>query len=129
MNQKLLEKMLDAGFTKDEIIFLVRGEKDPAQEPAQEPAQVTPEPAPEAAQETSQGNSQETSQEQKADPEPNDLEKRLGGIEKNIANLVRAMQLNNVRDDSIKTTPETVEQNADRALTEIIRPPRMERGK
>ena len=114
MNTELLGKMLDAGFTKDEILSLVGTEPKPEPVPDPEP-DPTPEPTPEP--------------EPDPTPAPDPMEKRLDGIESKIADLVKAMQLNNRQNDSIKTTPETVEQNADRALSEIIRPPRKERGK
>ena len=120
MNTELLGKMLDAGFTKDEILSLVGTEPKPEPVPDPEPDPTPdPEPAPDPAPDP----------EPKTTPDPDPMEKRLDGIESKIADLVKAMQLNNLQNDSIKTTPETVEQNADRALTEIIRPPRKERGK
>ena len=120
MNTELLGKMLDAGFTKDEILSLVGTEPKPEPVPDPEPDPTPdPEPAPDPAPDP----------EPKTTPDPDPMEKRLDGIESKIADLVKAMQLNNLQNDSIKTTPETVEQNADRALSEIIRPPRKERGK
>lgn len=118
MNTELLGKMLDAGFTKEEILSLVGTEPKPEPVPDPEP-DPTPEPPPEPTPEP----------EPDPTPAPDPMEKRLDGIESKIADLVKAMQLNNLQNDSIKTTPETVEQNADRALSEIIRPPRKERGK
>ena len=118
MNTELLGKMLDAGFTKEEILSLAGIE--PKNEPVPDPEPVPePEPAPDPAPDP----------EPDPTPTPDPMEKRLEGIESKIADLVKAMQLNNLQNDAIKTTPETVEQNADRALTEIIRPPRQERGK
>ena len=120
MNTELLGKMLDAGFTKDEILSLVGTEPKPDPVPDPEPDPTpNPDPAPDPAPDP----------EPNPPPDPDPMEKRLDGIESKIADLVKAMQLNNLKNDSINTTPETVEQNADRALTEIIRPPRKERGK
>lgn len=116
MNPELLGKMLDAGFTKEEILSLAGTEPKPEPVPDPEP-DPTPEPTPEPEPEPD------------PTPAPDPMEKRLDGIESKIADLVKAMQLNNLQNDSINTTPETVEQNADRALSEIIRPPRKERGK
>ena len=122
MNTELLGKMLDAGFTKDEILSLVGTEPKPEPVPDPEP-DPTPEPTPNPDPEPV------PDPEQNPTPAPDPMEKRLDGIESKIADLVKAMQLNNLQNDAIKTTPETVEQNADRALSEIIRPPRKERGK
>lgn len=120
MNTELLGKMLDAGFTKDEILSLVGTEPKPDPVPDPEPVpNPEPDPAPDPAPDP----------EPNPTPDPDPMEKRLDGIESKIADLVKAMQLNNLKNDSMKNTPETVEQNADRALTEIIRPPRHERGK
>ena len=120
MNTELLGKMLDAGFTKDEILSLVGTEPKP--EPIPDPEPV-PNPEPDPATDPAPDPEPDPT------PDPDPTEKRLAGIESKIADLVKAMQLNNLQNDSIKTTPETVEQNADRALSEIIRPPRKERGK
>lgn len=125
MNTDLLGKMLDAGFTKEEILSLVKPEPmtSQAEAAADDPEPVSAEPAAPAE------------PEQKApDPEPGPaadtaaMEKRLDGIESKIADLVKAIQVNNLRNDNIETMPDTVEQNADRALAEIIRPPRRERS-
>ena len=111
MKTELMEKMLDAGFTKDEILQLAGS------------APAAPETAPENAPVIAQETAPETAPEQKNDA----LEARLNGIEKNISDLVKAMQLANVRNDSFNESMTTPEELADRALTEIIRPPRREK--
>ena len=112
MKQELLEKMLDAGFTKDEIMQLA-GSAPAVQETA-------PETAPESVQETAPESAPESVQD--------NTEKRLAGIEKNIADLVKAMQLANLRNDSFDNPAESLEKRTDQAMAEIIRPPRRERG-
>lgn len=129
MKAELLEKLLDAGFTKSEIIQLARDEpisSEPAAAADPEPAaavEVIPEsvntepddiPEPEAAAETV--------------PEPDNTEKRLAGIEKNIADLIKAVQVGNLKNDSFPNPVESTESLADKSIFEIIRPARKERG-
>ena len=118
MKQELLEKMLDAGFSKDEIMELVHGTTAAAaQETAPETAPENPSPV--ESQETAPENpSQETAQE----TAPDSMETRMAGIEKNIADLVKAMQLANLRNDSFDNPAESLEQKTDEAMADIIRP-------
>ena len=122
MKQELLEKMLDAGFTKNEIMELIHGTTAAAQETAPETAPENPSPV--ENQETAPENpfpenpSPETAQE----TAPDSMETRMAGIEKNIADLVKAMQLANLRNDSFDNPAESLEQKTDEAMADIIRP-------
>lgn len=119
MDAVLLGKMLDAGFTKEEILSLVNPEPmaSQAEAAADDPEPVDAEPAAHAE------------PEQKApDPEPGPaadnaaMEKRLSGIEKSISDLVKTMQAENRKRDTMGGLPESLEAEADRIMKSIIRP-------
>lgn len=119
MNTDTLVRLLDAGFTKDEIMKLTETQpapepKQPAPEPSPEPEQPAPapeQPAPE----------QETEPEQPA-PETGETDKRLSAIENNIAQLVKAVQMNNLKNDSFGSVPDSLETQTDKIMAAIIRP-------
>lgn len=119
MNTDLLGKMLDAGFTKEEILSLVKTEPvtSQAEAAADDPEPVDAEPAAPAE------------PEQKAtDPEPGPaadnaaMEKRLSGIEKSISDLVKTMQAENRKRDTMGGLPDSLEDETDRIMKSIIRP-------
>lgn len=118
MDAVLLGKMLDAGFTKEEILSLIPAEpmtsqadvaaKDPEPvdaEPAAptEPVQKAPDPVPGPAADTAA------------------MEKRLSGIEKSISDLVKTMQAENRKRDTIGGFPDSLEDETDRVMKSIIR--------
>ena len=105
MKPELLEKLLDAGFTKEEIFRLARDE--PA---AQEPDKTPQEP-------------DKTPQEPDKTPlEPDKTAEKLNGIEKAIEELRKAVQANNVRNDSFGSPAESLETQTDKIMAGIIRP-------
>ena len=128
MNTELLGKMLDAGFTKNEIMQLVGNNTEPANT---EPVQVETPPVVNQDPSPVETAPVETPNEPETPTEPNtseQMEKRLSGIEKNIADLVKAMQLSNVRNDSFNNDMETLEERTDKAMAGIIRPARRTKG-
>lgn len=120
MDAVLLGKMLDAGFTKDEIMKLIPAEPmtSQAEAAADDPEPVETEPA------------EQTEPEQKApDPVPGPaadnnaaMEKRLSGIEKSISDLMKTIQAENRKHDSIGGLPESLDEETDRIMKGIIRP-------
>ena len=119
MNPETLVKLIDAGFTKQEIMELTG---KPITEPTPAPAAAAPdpEPAPAAA---------------APDPEPapaapaapaqdeNSIETRLDGIENSIKDMMKSFQAENVRRDSFNNVPaETLESQTDKIMMSIIRP-------
>ena len=119
MNADLLGKMLDAGFTKEEILSLIPAEPmtSQADAAADDPEPVDAEPAAPAE------------PEQKApDPEPGPaadnaaMEKRLSGIEKSISDLVKTMQAENRKRDTMGGLPDSLEDETDRIMKNMIRP-------
>ena len=117
MKLELLERLLDAGFNKEEIIRLARDE--PNTEPTPEPVA---EPNPEPVTEPTPEPVTEPTPEPVTNPEPNETEKRLSGIEKSISDLMKAIQTNNLRNDSFGEKPESLEEETDRIMKSIIRP-------
>ena len=121
MKAELLEKLLDAGFSKDEIIQLARDEPvaaAPVPEAQPEPAEPDQEAEKEAEPEKASDIEQISSE----------TEKRIAGIEKSIADLLKSVQVGNLKTDFIKTPIETAESLADSSIVQIIRPARHERG-
>ena len=117
MKAELLEKLLDAGFTKDEIIQLARDEPDQDPnpvEPDQDPNPVEPEPKP--------------VQNPGSDTDNDETEKRLSGIEKNLSDLVKAIQLQNLRNDSFSDIGDSLEDKTDKIMMSIIRPEPEKKG-
>ena len=120
MNADLLGKMLDAGFTKEEILSLIPAEQktSQAEAAADDPEPIDAEPA------------SPTEPEQNApDPEAGQaaennaaMEKRLSGIEKSISDLVKTMQAENRKRDSIGGLPISLDEETDRIMKGIIRP-------
>ena len=120
MDAVLLGKMLDAGFTKDEILKLIPGEPitSQAEAAADDPEPVDAEPA-----------APEEPEHKAPDPEPGPaadnnaaMEKRLSGIEKSISDLMKTIQAENRKRDSIGGLPESIEEETDRIMKGIIRP-------
>lgn len=120
MNTDLLGKMLDAGFTKEEILSLVKPEPmtSQAEAAADDPEPVEAEPAAPAEPEQNA-----------PDPEPGPaadnnaaMEKRLSGIEKSISDLVKTIQADNRKRDTMGGFPDSLEDETDRVMKSIIRP-------
>lgn len=123
MKVELLEKLLDAGFSKNEIIELARDQPitqdpEPAKEP--EPEKKEPEPEPEKKELEPEPEKKEP---EKKDPEPEDTTgKRLDSIEQSIAKLIKTIQSGNVKKDSFGAGQDSLEEQTDRIMASIIRP-------
>ena len=118
MKADLMEKMLDAGFTKEEIFRIIEPEAAPAKEPEKEPAaapakEPTKEPAPSPEKESAPAP---------ADQKADETEKRLAGIEKSISDLIKTIQAENIKKDSFGGAPDSLEEQTDRIMASIIRP-------
>lgn len=133
MKADLMEKMLDAGFTKEEIFRILdpapatgtataaapapAPDKEPApapeKEPEKEPAAA---PAPEPEKEPTKAPAAP------ADPKADETEKRLAGIEQSISDLIKTLQAENIKRDSFGGTPDSLEEQTDRIMASIIRP-------
>lgn len=103
-------KLLESGFTVDEI----RKMQEPAPEPQQEPQQEQ-EPEPE--------RQQETAPEPQKEPEPSETDKRLDALETSIAKLVKTLQESNLKNSSFNSDPtDSLEAQTDKIMASIIRP-------
>lgn len=134
MKADLMEKMLDAGFTKEEIFRIIEEPAatggDTASAPAQEPdTKTAAAPAQEPDTKTATAPAQEPEKKTAAAPvqEPekktaDETEKRLAGIEKSISDLIKSIQAENIKRDSFGGTPDSLEEQTDRIMASIIRP-------
>ena len=116
MKYEQISKLIDAGFTKDEIMQLARDEPLQKSEPEPEP-QPGPEPEPEPEPE------KKTTPEPEPQPEPDSqIGDRLTSIEKSISDLMKAFQSENLKNDQIRTTAQTLQEKTDAIMASIIRP-------
>ena len=93
-------RLLDAGYTKEEIAALT---SDPEPEQKPEPEEK-PEPEP------------------KPEPAEDQTGTRLDALEKSIASLIKTIQVSNVNNKSIPTLPADSTKIVDDAMASIIRP-------
>lgn len=119
MTTGLLEKLIDAGFTKDEIMRLARDE----------PEQVKDQPAPEEPKQPEPENIQD--QPAPEEPKPQDsgiseyvtkMGDRLTGIEQKFTDLLKTIQSQNLRNDFIQSAGDDLETQTDNIMKSIIRP-------
>ena len=106
-------KLLESGFTAEEIRKMQ--EPEPAPEPQPEPQ---PEPEPEPQKE----RQQETAPEPQKEPEPSETDKRLDALETSIAKLVKTLQESNLKNSSFNSDPaDSLEAQTDKIMASIIR--------
>ena len=111
-------KLLESGFTVDEIRKM--------QEPAPEPQQ---DPQPEPQKEPEPERQQETAPEPQQDPEPSETEKRLGALETSIEKLVKTLQESNLKNSSFNSAgTDSLEAQTDKIMASIIRPEPIKKG-
>ena len=116
-------RLLDAGYTRDEITAMGTGETLSEVKPT-EPVNPIPEVKP-----TEPVNpipeSPKTSETQTTDPESDGLTKRLDSIEESIQKMIKTFQNNNLKHDSFGGF-ESLEDKTDDIMKSIIRPERKE---
>ena len=122
MTTGLLEKLIDAGFTKDEIMRLARDEPEPIkdqpapEEPKQpEPENIQKQPAQPVQEEPKQQDSGISETVTK-------MGDRLSGIEQKFTDLLKAIQNQNLRNDFIQSAGDDLETQTDNIMKSIIRP-------
>lgn len=100
-------KLVNAGYTKSEIEQMQEPEPQPEPQPDPQP-EPQPEPEPEPQ------------------PESNQLQEvknELSKTQKQLADLVKQMQQNNLRTASVNILPENdLDNKTDQAMSELIRP-------
>ena len=121
MKPELLEKLLNAGFTKDEIIQLARDEPNPEPTPNPDPT-PNPEPNPEPTPNPEPNPEPTPNPTLEPNPVSDATEKRLSGIEKGISDLIKAVQASNLKNDSFGNSADSLEAQTDRIMASIIRP-------
>ena len=105
-------KLLDAGYTKDEISAMDSQEQLPADQQEPEPAQQ-PEEQPEAPAENNDSVNAEVSA----------LKDEISNTRQQLAQLVKQMQSSNLKTASVNILPEAdLERKTDEAMAELIRP-------
>ena len=135
MTIEQITALVNAGFTKDEIMAMTAPAQEPAapaqaqqtaQEPAQEPAQQT---APAQAQAQLQQMTQQIAQEPAAQQEISlaDVIKSNQAVMENISKLTAAVQANAIR-TAVQPSGGQPAYTAEQAIAEIIAPPRRERN-
>lgn len=101
-------KLLDAGYTKEEIAAMT---SDPE-----------PKPAPEEKPEQKPEPEEKPEPEPKPEPAEDQTGARLDALEKSIASLIKTIQVSNVNDKHIQTLPNDSTKIVDDAMASIIRP-------
>ena len=134
MKAELLERLLDAGFSKDEIIQLARDEPikhegDNDDEKNQHPGNPESENEDNPGDQDNHGDQDNPGDQDNTDDKDKQnnnsrtaFETRLEGIEKRIGDLIKAVQTSNVKNDSIKNHSDTLEDETDKIMRSIIRP-------
>lgn len=134
MKAELLERLLDAGFSKDEIIQLARDEPTKQEganddEKIEHPGITKPENEDNPGNQDNSGNQDNPgsndnpgNQDKQEDNPGSAFETRLEGIEKRIGDLIKAVQTSNLKNDSIKNPSDTLEDETDKIMKSIIRP-------
>ena len=128
MTIEQITALVNAGFTKDDILAMTAQEQ--AQQMTQEPE--AQEPAQEPAQQTAQAQAQLQQMAQKTAQEPAQPEISLADVIKsnqlvmeNISKLTAAVQANAIR-TAVQPNGVQPEYTAEQAIAEIIAPPRKE---
>ena len=104
-------KLLDAGYTKDEITAM--DNQEPKDDPKPEPEpKDDPKPEPKPKDNTDSVNAEVTA-----------LKDELSNTQKQLAQLVKQMQSNNLKTASVNILPDSdLEKKTDEAMAELIRP-------
>ena len=125
MKADLLERLLDAGFTKTEILQLARDEPTPDPEPNPTPApdpEPNPTPTPDPNPTPEPNPTPDPNPTPAPAPDTSGIDQRLTGIEKTISDLVKTIQASNLKNDSFGNNPDSLETQTDKIMASIIRP-------
>ena len=128
MKAELLERLLDAGFSKDEIIQLARDEPIKQEgahddEKIEHPGITKPENEDNPGNQDNPGSNDNPGNQDKQEDNPGSaFETRLEGIEKRISDLIKTVQTSNLKNDTIKNPSDTLEDETDKIMKSIIRP-------
>ena len=133
MKVSLLEKLVDAGFTKAEIMQLARDEPEAERGENLDPGESESENGSTA--ENGSAAENETTAENGTAAENGSttntgtaFEDRLSGIEKTMNTLIKTIQAQNRLNDSFDSAGESLEEKTDKIMASIIRPEVMKKG-
>lgn len=127
MKVGLLEKLIDAGFTKAEIMQLARDEPEAERGENLDPGESESENGSAAENETTAENG--TAAENGSTTNTGTaFEDRLSGIEKTMNTLIKTIQAQNRLNDSFGSAGESLEEKTDKIMASIIRPEVMKKG-
>ena len=104
MNYSEVKALLEAGFNADEIRLMLNPQ-NPQDNPQPEP-EPTPEPEPEPT------------------PEPTQEPDRFNQLNETMTKILRAIQGNNLQNNSIKTIDADIDTQVDKIMGSLIRPER-----
>ena len=111
-------RLLDAGYSKEEIQQMEQGSQETANpEPAAE--QKEPETELAAAAEEKSSAPEEHGPAAGTAPDP-ETGKRLDGIEQQLKQLIKSIQVNNVRRDSYGNSGDDIDTQAEKAMAALI---------
>ena len=113
-------RLLEAGYSKEEIRQMEQGAQEPQEQETTkpEPAAEQPEPKTEPAA-ASESNPEEKGPAAETAPDP-ETNKRLDGIEAQLKQLVKSIQAGNVRRDNYGSAGSDIETQADKAMASLI---------
>ena len=116
-------RLLEAGYSKEEIQQMDNGNQEPQEQetPKPEPAAEQPEPKkePAAAEQDPASKPEEKGPAAENAPDPKTNE-RLDGIEKQLKQLIKSIQASNVRRDSYGSAGEDIDKQAENAMAALI---------
>ena len=118
MTTEQIIKLIDAGYTKDEISEMLVN-----QEPQQFTADQQPEPEQTADQQPEPEQPEPADNIDSVNAEVTALKDELSSTRQQLAQLVKQMQANNLKTASVNILPESdLEKKTDDAMAELIRP-------
>lgn len=116
-------RLLEAGYSKEEIQQMEQGAQEPQEQETTkpEPAAEQPEPKtePAAAEQNPASKPDEKGPAAETAPDP-ETNKRLDGIESQLKQLVKSIQASNVRRDSYGSAGTDIDSEADKAMAALI---------
>lgn len=112
-------RLLEAGYSKEEIQQMEQGAQEAKNpEPAAEQKEPETEPAA-AAEEQSSTPEEQNGPAAGSAPDP-ETGKRLDGIEQQLKQLIKSIQVNNVRRDSYGNSGDDIDTQAEKAMAALI---------
>lgn len=139
MKVGLLEKLIDAGFTKAEILQLARDEPEPERGEGNESGESAHENGSTAENGSANENGTtaengipaengSTAENESTNNAGSDFADRLSGIEKSVNMLIKTIQRQNLQSDSFGSAGESLDEKTDKIMASIIRPEVMKKG-